>query len=225
MKILAIADEESKPLWDYYNPERVKDVDLIISCGDLDPAYLEFLVTMTNCPLLYVHGNHDTKYDYKPPLGCTCIEDRVYNFRGLRILGLGGSIRYNDSKYMCTEKQMQSRINRLRTEITLKNGFDILVAHAPVKGYGDMDDIPHRGFDCFNDLLTRYRPKYMLHGHVHQTYSRNFVRSINHPSGTSIINCYESFILDIGADEYPAPGKTGSALYDLYMNMKRRREL
>ena len=42
MKILALADVESKALWDYYNPERLKDVDVILSCGDLDPHYLSF---------------------------------------------------------------------------------------------------------------------------------------------------------------------------------------
>ena len=51
MKILVIADIESKALWDYYKPEKVRGVDLIISCGDLRPAYLEFLVTLGNCTL------------------------------------------------------------------------------------------------------------------------------------------------------------------------------
>ena len=52
MKILVIADIESKALWDYYTPEKLDGVELILSCGDLDPAYLEFLVTMTNATLL-----------------------------------------------------------------------------------------------------------------------------------------------------------------------------
>ena len=44
MKILVVADEESKSLWDFYTPRKLKGIDLIISCGDLSPAYLEFLV-------------------------------------------------------------------------------------------------------------------------------------------------------------------------------------
>ena len=111
MKILAIADNEEKILWDFYDSEMVKDVDLIISCGDLDPDYLEFLVTMTGVPLLYVRGNHDNKYDRKPPLGCIPIDDAVYNFRGLRILGLGGSMRYRPgASDMYTEKEMRTRV-------------------------------------------------------------------------------------------------------------------
>ena len=35
MKILAVADEESPALWEYYVPGRLKEYDLIISCGDL----------------------------------------------------------------------------------------------------------------------------------------------------------------------------------------------
>ena len=56
MKILAVADEESAALWDYYEPEKVRGVDIILSAGDVKAEYLEFLVTMTNLPLLYIRG-------------------------------------------------------------------------------------------------------------------------------------------------------------------------
>ena len=57
MKILAIADEESKYLWDFFEKSKLDGIDLIISCGDLDPRYLSFLVTLSTVPVLYVHGN------------------------------------------------------------------------------------------------------------------------------------------------------------------------
>lgn len=223
LKILVIADEENKGLFDYYDPERTKDVDLIISCGDLHREYLEYLVTLTNVPLLYVRGNHDRSYSERPPLGCIDIEDKIYDFRGLRILGLGGSMRYQPGSCMYTEKEMESRINKLRASITLRNGIDILVTHAPAAGYGDLEDLPHRGFECFNTFMDKWKPKYMLHGHVHATYGPNFVREYEHPSGTHIINCYDTYYLDVSDDEHPAKGQTGSALYDLYVNMQKRR--
>ena len=37
MKIMAISDEESKYLWDYYQKEKLDGVELILSSGDLDP--------------------------------------------------------------------------------------------------------------------------------------------------------------------------------------------
>lgn len=217
MNILAVADEENKWLWDYFDRGAVGNVDLILSAGDLDPDYLQFLVTMLNCPLLYVRGNHDGEYDRNPPLGCIDIDDRVYDFNGLRILGLGGSMRYHGGPDMYTEEEMRRRIRRVQSRILLMNGFDILLAHAPARGYGDMDDLPHQGFSCFNDLLARWRPKYMLHGHVHRAYGGDFERERQHACGTRIINVCDTYRLALGEADHPARGKTGSALYDLYV--------
>ena len=68
MKILFIADEESKIYWDFFKKEQFEGIDLIISCGDLKPEYLSFLATMTTVPVLYVRGNHDDKYEKYPPV-------------------------------------------------------------------------------------------------------------------------------------------------------------
>ena len=129
MRILAIADEESKYLWDFFEKDKVKDVDLIISCGDLDPRYLSFLVTLTSVPVLYVHGNHDSKYDQVPPEGCICIDDRIYVHEGIRIMGLGGSMRYRPGNYQYTEAQMRGRIRKLWPKLFFRRGVDILVEH------------------------------------------------------------------------------------------------
>ena len=56
MKILVIADVESPYYWDFYSEDKLKGIDLIISCGDLAPQYLSFLVTLSHVPVLYVHG-------------------------------------------------------------------------------------------------------------------------------------------------------------------------
>jgi predicted phosphodiesterase len=99
MKILLVSDEPDPFLWDYYQPGRLDEYDLILSAGDLEAEYLSFLVTMAHAPLLYVHGNHNTSYDVRPPEGCDCIEDRLVTVKGLRILGLGGSAVYSGDKH------------------------------------------------------------------------------------------------------------------------------
>ncbi|MCR5774332.1 MAG: metallophosphoesterase [Lachnospiraceae bacterium] len=197
MKILVVADEESKSLWDYYTPDKVEGIDLIISCGDLSAAYLEFLVTMTSCPVLYVPGNHDTAYVNKPPEGCENIDGRIVIHEGFRIFGLGGSMKYKDGPYMYTERQMCKRIRKARGTIVKNGGFDILVTHAPVRGYGDMNDLPHIGYECFDRLLNVCHPSYMLHGHVHASYMGGFRRESKHPSGTTIINGYDKYTFDL----------------------------
>ena len=195
MKILVIADEESKYLWDYYERSKLEDVDLIISAGDLDADYLSFLVTMYSVPVLYIHGNHDDKYEVKPPEGCICIDDDVYIYEGIRIVGLGGSMRYSSGKHQFTDMQMHWRMNKLRWKVLRKGGIDILVTHAPAFEINDGRDLPHQGFKEFVRIMDRYRPKFFIHGHVHMNYGRNH-RRYDKYNETHIINAYERCIFD-----------------------------
>ncbi len=201
MRILAISDEESKYLWEYFDKNKLKDIDLIISCGDLAPEYLSFLVTLSSVPVLYVHGNHDEKYDMSPPEGCICIEDQIYVHKGVRILGLGGSMRYSSGKYQYTEWQMKQRAAKLRLQLFRRRGFDILVTHAPAYELNDGRDLPHQGFQIFRTLIEKYRPKFFLHGHVHLAYGRGHKRYDKYRD-THVINAYERCVFEF-EDENP----------------------
>lgn len=196
MRILFLADEESLGYWDYYRKEAFEGIDLIVSCGDLNAEYLSFLTTMTTLPVLYIRGNHDDKYEKHPPEGCICIEDDIYEFEGIRILGLGGSHRYKPGVNQYTEKQMRKRVKRLRTKLFLKRGFDILVTHAPAYGVNDTDTQCHRGFEIFGELIEKYKPKYFVHGHVHMNYGRQFPREAM-IGDTKVINAYNHYIVEI----------------------------
>lgn len=196
MKILVVSDEESAYLWDHYRPGRLAGIDMILSAGDLKANYLSFLVTMANRPLLYVHGNHDGTYDRLPPEGCDCIDDKLVTVNGLRILGLGGCVMYNRGPYQYTEQQMQRRIKKLAFKLYRSKGVDIVLTHAPVRGYGDEDNITHRGFEAFLPLLDKYKPKYLVHGHVHQRYAGPSFERIRRYGDTTIINASERFVID-----------------------------
>ena len=153
MKILTLSDQECPALYDHYIPGRLKDYDLIISCGDLKANYLSFIVTMARVPVLYVHGNHDTGYERNPPEGCDCIDDQLIVYNGLRILGLGGCRMYRPGQHQYTEKDMRKRIRKLKFKLWWHKGVDIVVTHAPPKGVGDDDDPAHRGFEAFLQLI------------------------------------------------------------------------
>lgn len=195
MKILFLADEESVGYWDYFRREEFDGIDLIVSCGDLKGEYLSFLTTMTTIPVLYVHGNHD-KYDKNPPEGCICIEDDIYEFEGVRILGLGGCQRYNRGNNQYTEKEMRKRVARLWWKLFTKKGFDILVSHAPAFGVNDGEDLCHQGFEVFGRLIEKYEPKYFVHGHVHMNYGRQFPRE-DRVGNTIVINAYNHYLVEI----------------------------
>ena len=196
MKLLLLSDVESPYLWDYYRPGRLAEYDLMLSCGDLKASYLSFLVTMGRSRLLYVRGNHDANYRTNPPEGCECIEDKLVTVNGLRILGLGGSLWYNGGANQYTERQMRRRLWRAGWAVRRAGGVDIVLTHAPPRGYGDAEDAAHRGFECFEDFLNKYEPKYLVHGHVHMNYGRNIPRVVQH-GATQIVHAWERFVLDV----------------------------
>jgi len=207
MKILALSDKVVDIL---YNPairKRMKDIDLVISCGDLPTSYLEYIVTMLNKPLYYVYGNHHKEYIFKEkgyikniPQGCTNIDNRIIDFQGLIIGGLEGSIRYSGGKHQYTEFEMCLKVNRLKPRMFLNKVFkkryiDVLVTHAPPYKVHDGPDLCHRGFKCFNKFISRYKPRYLIHGHVHlYGMDDNWLTEVN---STKVINAYGYKIIDI----------------------------
>ena len=196
MKILLLADQAEPTLWEHLDKRKLEGVDLILSCGDLPASYLSFLTCFTTAPVLYIHGNHDGRYEKQPPEGCLCIEDMIYVHDGVRILGLGGCMRYNRGKHQYTEEQMRRRIRRLWFKLWRSKGFDILLTHAPARNLGDDKDLAHMGFQAFYALLDKYHPTLLAHGHVHQSYRHDFKR-VRTYGDTQVINCCGSYYFEI----------------------------
>ena len=89
---------------------------------------------------------------------------------------------------------MEKRIRKLRLKLWMKKGFDILLTHAPAKGHNDQEDLAHRGFEAFGTLMEKYRPKYMVHGHVHMNYGREIPRESRYKN-TTVINAFERYTI------------------------------
>ena len=195
MKILVISDIESKYIWEFFDKAHFSDIDCVISCGDLKPNYLSFLVTMLAVPVFYIHGNHDRNYLETPPEGCDCIENRIITFKNLRIGGLGGSIEYTGGPFQYTEAQMQRRVKKLIR--TAKKPIDIFVSHSPTYELGDdPSSFTHTGFKCFHEIYHKLSPSYHLYGHNHLTYGSHSRRIILH-NHIQLINGYNYYILEI----------------------------
>lgn len=205
MKILVVSDEELPGLWDYYRPEKLQ-YDLILSCGDLKAEYLEFLVTMARCPVLYVPGNHDERYTRTPPEGCDCIDGGIVEYNGVRFVGLGGCRKYRPGTFQRSERKMEHMMRKLRWKLKRLGGFDVLVTHASPEGIGDGEDYAHRGFACFLPFLDKYRPPIMVHGHVHLFAGAQRMRERSYGS-TRIINCCGSYELILPDREVPPEKK------------------
>ncbi|MDD3252011.1 MAG: metallophosphoesterase [Lachnospiraceae bacterium] len=201
MKILVLSDHESKSLYEHYSAEKLENVELILACGDLRKDYLDFFASMSHAPVLFVLGNHDYWHRRGEDDGCICIEDTIYVYQGIRILGLGGSMQYAPGAVnQYSEAQMARRIRKLWWKLRRHGGFDILVTHAPAQGVHDLDDLPHRGFACFRTLLEQYQPKLFVHGHVHANYGNGFCRE-DQFGATRVVNGYEHYLLDYPCEE------------------------
>lgn len=163
--------------------------DLVLSCGDLPFDYLEYIVTRLDVPLLYVPGNHDPSLKPpdlswmplraelpKPPPGpegCVNVDGRVVGVEGLRVAGLGGSVRYKEGPNQYSQAQMGMRAVVLDFRVRLNRvqdgrKLDVLVTHAPPYGLAGAEDAAHVGFVSFLRLIRHFQPLLALHGHVHR---------------------------------------------------------
>jgi len=207
VKILTVSDIVEPRLYQTGISGRYGDVDLVLACGDLPNAYLEFIVTVLNKPLYYVFGNHDRRViqsEMGPqpiePGGCINLDGRAVNYKGLLLAGLEGSMRYKlDGGPQYTDQEMWLRVWALVPRLVwnrLRHGryLDILVTHAPPYSVHDASDLCHTGFKAFLWLMKRFRPRYLIHGHVH-LYGHNTVRQTLYQS-TLVINTYGHQILE-----------------------------
>jgi Icc-related predicted phosphoesterase len=196
MKLLSVSDYVVPILYDNFDTAHFPKIDLILSCGDLPPEYLSYLFTSFNAPLYYVRGNHDIRYDSKPPDGCIDLNTRLIQFQGIKILGLEGSRWYNGGPHQYTEKEMRKIIRGLRPKIWWQRGVDIIITHAPPRYIHDAEDLCHRGFKSFRWLIDHYCPIYFIHGHIHAQFSDPSER-ITRINKTKVINTYGYYIFEI----------------------------
>lgn len=200
LKLLCVSDTVMPQMESAANlRRRYNDVDLVISCGDMPSVYLEFITSILSVPLFYVRGNHDERYHLEPPGGIN-LHQRVVTYKGISFAGLEGSMKYNEGDVQYTEFQMMRMvvgmaprliINRIRRQRMV----DILVTHSPARGIHDANDLPHTGFQALLRFMDWYKPRYMLHGHVH-TYDRRKQTNTTYHN-TQVININPVTVLDI----------------------------
>ena len=195
MKILAISDTEVRELRDEFNPSLFGDVDLILSCGDLQPEYLTLVREKVNAPLYYVLGNHDLRHQQNPPVGCTDISFTTAREGGLKLLGLSGSRWYNGGTNQYHETEMRMFIWKLYFALWRQQGVDIVISHAPPRHVHDAEDRCHKGFKFFHNLINRFQPAYFLHGHIHAHFNNDRER-MSRINNTRVINCCGWYVFE-----------------------------
>jgi Icc-related predicted phosphoesterase len=200
VKILFVSDTVMPQMESAANlRRRYSDIDLLISCGDMPGVHLEFISSVLSIPLFYVRGNHDERYDEYPP-GGQDLHQKIVKYKGLTFAGLEGSMRYNQGDIQYTELQMLRMVLSNGPRLMLRRarfgvGVDVLVTHSPAKGIHDAEDKPHHGFHALLRFMEWYRPRYMVHGHVH-TYDRRKTTRTDYYD-THIVNINPITVMEI----------------------------
>ncbi|MCB0112498.1 MAG: metallophosphoesterase [Caldilineaceae bacterium] len=208
MRILAVSDKVVPILYSGGIRDHVGDVDLILGCGDLPHYYLDFVISMLNKPCYFVFGNHGKEAEYwsnnttvSSPHGAVNLHRQSYREQGLLLAGLEGSMRYNSApKFQYTEGEMWGNIAKLVPKLMynrLRYGrfLDILVAHSPPFGIHDQPDRAHTGFQSFLKFMHYFKPRYLLHGHIH-LYRRDETTYTRYLE-TDVVNVYPYRFLEI----------------------------
>lgn len=194
-EILAISDEETL----YRYPESkiksmFKDIDLILSCGDLSYGYLDYLVTILNKPLIYVNGNHVYGGDRDISFCKNIDGGSITKYKDLLIVGFDGSRIYSQGIHQYSEAQMTTQVFRACSKLIFKKP-DIVISHAPITGYHEGKHEVHKGFQCYRKALDFLVPKLWLHGHVHLKNHHEVQES--HHNNTKIVNTFGYKVLRI----------------------------
>ena len=205
MRILAVSDVEDEAVTASVE-SKVGTIDLVISCGDLDYEYLDYVGTALGVPLRAVHGNHDVPPENNDDPAIAVwwrsvdLHGRAVSVNGLLIAGLEGSPIYSSGPYQSAELDIWRAILRMAPSLIinrLRRGrfLDVLVTHAPPRGIHEGTDRAHRGFGALRTFLRLFQPRYHLHGHTH-VYDRR-TQTTTQFGRTTVMNAYGARMVDI----------------------------
>lgn len=217
LKILCISDKVDPQVYSPQIKERFSDIDVVLCAGDLPHDYLDFVVSSLNKPLFFVFGNHHTDElkHYKKAVdlaliqinreyyGCGAIYvgSKIKKEENFIIMGLGGSMRYNNGLNQFTDMEMFIEVLKLVPRLVWNRIFfgrylDILLTHAPPKGIHDKQDKCHMGFKTYLWFMKTFKPKFLVHGHIH-LYDLSEVRCTQWED-TQVVNAYSHFVINLG---------------------------
>lgn len=147
--------------------ENAKECDACIILGDVNSNDLTFLLSVIPKEKCFgVPGNHD-EWDTLSDVGITDLHNKVVNFDGVRIGGIGGCVRYKNhpTRAMLTQDEATEILKQL-------GAADILISHAPAGCWTNdcLPDHPHAGFYAIDEYVARHSVVYHFHGHLHDTF-------------------------------------------------------
>lgn len=121
--------------------------------------------------------------------------------RPLLIAGASGTVKYNRGLNQFSELQMKFQLLKMipklrRNKRKYGTYLDIFLTHASPLNIHDHPDPCHKGFDCYNWFIQKYKPSYMVHGHIHLYDMRE--ERIGKYYNTTVVNAYSHCVIELG---------------------------
>jgi len=178
MKIILISDDDIQ-----VGHLPVKDVDLLVSLGDLyDQTILRAVKRYEPSHTLALRGNHDTPDPFPPPIRDLHLQ--TLSIDGITLGGFGGSWKYKPRGFHLFEQEEVAHLLRNFPPV------DVFLAHNSPAGIHERDDHVHQGFEAFQEYIYRAQPRWFFHGHQH----RDLVTQLG---GTTIVGVYGEKLVEM----------------------------
>ncbi len=199
LKVLSVSDRIDSKLLERETYEKYKDVDLILSCGDLPYYHIEKLFQLYEVPVLYVRGNHDPRVEYGKsgpiygPRGGIDLHNRVVVLNDLIFAGFEGSLPYKEGPFLHSQSEMWRNVfgiipRLLWNKLVYGRYLDVVLTHTPPRGIHDQESNVHGGYHAFRWLINTFKPSYFFHGHIHVYTNDEIIETV--VGGTKVINTY-----------------------------------
>jgi nucleotide-binding universal stress UspA family protein/Icc-related predicted phosphoesterase len=199
LRVLSVSDRIDTQLLEKDSYEKFKDIDLILSCGDLPYYHIEKLFHLYEVPVLYVRGNHDPRVEYGKsgplygPRGAIDLHKRVVVLNETIFAGFEGSLPYKEGPFLYSQGEMWRFViglvpRLLWNKLVFGRYLDVVITHSPPFGVHDKDSNVHGGFKAFRWLIKVFKPTYFFHGHIHVYTEDETVETIL--GRTKVINTY-----------------------------------
>ena len=209
VRILAVSDEVDRALESQVNRDALGRLDLIVGCGDLDPAYLAMVGDAFRVPLIYVRGNHDRGANWQAHarfLPEQLPDGHAETIAGVELIGLswpGRRSGHADHDEAAAWRQVLGA----GTRAMFRRGPRLVISHAPPLEAGDDPADPyHRGFRAYRWLAMRLQPTLWLHGHTTVATSHSLTTKLG---PTTMVNVTGSTLIElVPASSASAAGPT-----------------
>ena len=199
LKVLSVSDRIDSSLLDIDTYEEFKDVDLILSCGDLPYYHIENLFQLYEVPVLYVRGNHDPRVEYGKsgplygPRGAIDLHNRIVVMNDLIFAGFEGSLPYKEGPFLHSQSDMWRYVlgmvpRLLWNKLRYGRFLDVVLTHTPPRGIHDQETNVHGGYHAFRWLIKYFKPAYFFHGHIHVYTEDEIIETV--VGKTKVINTY-----------------------------------